>query len=105
MEVLLIRNYQTIRVLGLQDEISGEYLNTATVTAVIKERSGASVAGGSWPIALEYIADSDGNYFGNFDDAIELKNNRIYVIEIAADAGGGLKAFWRFERMAQYRQP
>lgn len=105
MEVLLIRNDQTVKVLGLQDEISGDYINNATVTARIKDKQGRDVAGETWPITLQYIAASDGNYHGNFDDGIELIVGKIYIVEIAADAGGGLKAFWRFFRTAKYRQP
>lgn len=105
MDVLLIGNDQTVTVLGLKDEISGDFLNATIVTAHIKTKDGKSVAGENWPITLEYITDSNGDYQGNFDDAIELVNNRNYIVEIAADAGGGLKAFWHFMRMAQYRQP
>lgn len=107
MDVLLISNDQTVKLLGLKDQISGDYINglVDAVTAHLKTKDGSSVAGETWPITLDYIAGSDGEYQANFDDAIELQNNRSYVVEIAVDAGGGLKAFWRFVRTAQYRQP
>lgn len=107
MDALLIANDQTIRVLGVQDEISGNYINNLVtgVTAHIKNMNGTSVAGETWPITLIYVSGSDGDYRGNFDNAIKLVNNRDYIIEIGVDAGGGLKAFWRFVRPAQYRQP
>jgi len=105
MDVLLIGNDQTIKVLGLQDEISGDYLNTAAVTAHLKNKDGTDVDGENWPVDLQYVEDSNGNYIGNLDDAIDLKPCKTYFVEIRADAGGGLKALWRFPRFAQYRQP
>lgn len=107
MDVLLIGNDQTIEVIGLKDEVSGDFINGLidAVTAHIKNRDGSSVGGETWPVTLDYITDSDGNYRGNLDDAMELVNNRKYVIEIRVDAGAGLKAFWRFMRTAQYREP
>lgn len=108
MEVLLIRNDHTVKVIGLRDEGSGSYFNDlppGSVTARIKDRQGRDVAGETWPVDLQYIADSNGDYHGNFDDAIQLIVGRTYIVEIAADAGGGLKAFWRFKRIAQYRKP
>lgn len=106
MEVLLIGNDQTIKVLGLKDEVSGDFINgLTTVTARVKNKDGSSVAGENWPITLEYVTDSDGDYQGNLDDALKLVNNRLYTVEISVDGGGGLKALWHFDRVAQYRQP
>jgi len=107
VDVLLIGNDQTIEVLGLKDEVTGDFINglVDAVTAHVKNKDGSNVGGETWPITLDYITGSDGDYRGNLDDAMELVNNRTYAIEIRVDAGAGLKAFWKFYRMAQYREP
>lgn len=104
MDVLLIQNDQTIRVNGLQDEVTESYLNAATVTVTLKAKDGTEVAGETWPLTLSYVAASDGNYIGNLSDELELTAGRTYFVEITA-VSGEWKGFWRFPRAAEYRQP
>lgn len=101
MEVLLIENDQTIKVLGVRDEISGEYQNTAVVTAEIKNKNGSTVSG---VMTLEYVDDSDGDYRGNIDNDVPLVNNRSYIVEIIVTFDS-FKGTWHFTRTAQFRQP
>lgn len=104
MDILLIGNDHTLEVTGLQDELSPlSYLNAATVTARIKNTNDSDVTGETWPITLSYVAASNGNYRGNISDAIAFLNGAFYIVEITADAGSGLLAFWRKEVVAQYR--
>jgi hypothetical protein len=105
MNVLLIGNDQTLLVEGLQDEITGDYINNATVTATIKDKRDVAVAGQSWPATLAYVDDSNGNYRGNLEDGLELVQGRVYWVEITANAGSDIIAFWRFRLAAMYREP
>ena len=111
-ELLLIGNDQTVTVTGVQDDITKEYITDATVTATIKNRDGSDVAGESWPITLDYITDwqdegfeTDGNYRGNFEDGIELVDEKLYTVEIGIDGGADLIALFHFERRARWRTP
>lgn len=102
MDVLLIGNDQTLLVQSVYDEISESYINNATVTATIKKRDTTNVSGQSWPLTLSYVTDSNGNYRGNLSHDLELVARTKYVIEITI-VSGSFQAFYKFERMADYR--
>lgn len=103
LATLLIGNDHIVELAGLHDEISGSYLNAATVTARLKTVAGVEVAGESWPITLTYVTGSNGNYRGTIEDAVVLESGKSYMLEITADGGGDLIGFWRKELIAQYR--
>src|SRR5687768_17088915 len=110
---LLIGNDQLLKVVGVQDAVSLDYITTAIVTATIKTLAGVAVAGEVWPITLQYVEDwgdrpeytTDGNYEGILEDGITLENNKRYIAEVGIDAGGDLIAFYRFVVPARYRTP
>jgi hypothetical protein len=101
---LLIGNDQTLTLEGLQDEVTSNYINDATVTATVKDRAGNAVSGQSWPLTLDYVTASDGIYRGNLEDTLVLAPGVSYFVEISAVAGAG-KGFWRFARKAMERRP
>ena len=105
MNVLLIANDQVIDVIGLQDAVTGQYLNEKTVVVTITDKNGNQVAGQSWPTTLEYVPASNGDYRGNLSNDMVLVRTRQYFVTIDADAGGGLVANWRWPVDAQYRKP
>ena len=76
-----------------QDAAAGTYINDATVTATIKTKSGSTVAG---PIAMSYVAASNGLYRGTIADDLAVTLGVSYVAEITADGGAGLKGAWSF---------
>lgn len=101
MDVLLIGNDQTITLEGLSDEVTGDFLDAADVTATLKTKTGTVIAG---PITLNYIIGSDGDYSGNLPNSVPLVNNRSYIVEIVAEANS-FRGMWHFPIPAQYRQP
>ena len=105
MDVLLIGNDQLITVVGLKDEITGEFINDAAVEVTLKDRSGNEVAGQSWPFTLDYVTDTDGDYRGILEDGLALQPNKLYTVIIDVDAGDDSIANWKFERYAHYRTP
>jgi hypothetical protein len=105
MDVLLIGNDQSIQVSGLQDQNTGDYLDSATVTVTIKNPDGTAVSGGTWPLTLDYVTSSNGNYLGIIEDGVALIERRAYTIEVTADDGSGRIGFWKFTRFAIYREP
>lgn len=102
---LLIGNDQTVELQALKDEVSGDFINNATVTARLKTMAGVDVAGETWPITLAYVTNTDGNYRGLLEDGLTLSNLTRYIVEIRADAGADLIGFWRFTVTARYRTP
>lgn len=102
MNILLVGNDHLILLLALQDSETDEFVNTAIVTAQIKTEDGENVGD---EIELEYIADSDGNYRGLIQENVPILDDTYYIVELRASTLAGDVAFWRFKRMAQYRQP
>lgn len=102
MDVLLVGNDQTLLVQSVYNEITAAYINDATVTATLKKKDTTTVSGQSWPLTLDYVAASNGNYRGNLSNLLELRPHTVYVIEITI-VSGSFKAFYRFDRRADYR--
>jgi hypothetical protein len=100
---LLIGNDHTVTVTGLHDAITGDYINTATVTVTITDKRGNVVTGQSMPLTLAYIADSNGNYQGNLEDGLNLTEDR-YLVEVQAVGDGDLVALWHQWITACYRK-
>lgn len=100
---LLIGNDQTISVSGVQDAVSGDFINNAVITATVKDACGEQVSGQDWPLTLNYVTDSDGNYRGTFEDGLELVENEIYIVEVHLTVPGDLVAYWRQKVPAAYR--
>lgn len=103
MDVLLIGNDQTLLVQSVTDEITGSYINDATVTASLRQMNTTAVPGQSWPLTLDYVAASNGNYRGNLENDLEIREGLKYIVEITI-VSGSFQAFFRFERRADYRR-
>lgn len=104
MDLLLLLTDQTLRANGLQDEVTGDYLNSATVTATITNKLDEEVAGVTWPITLSYVTASNGNYRGNIPHDAEFVEGKTYLIEVTA-VSGSFQRVWKFPRVAEYGQP
>lgn len=90
-----ISNDNLLEVIGLQNAKTGEYINaSATVQATLKDRAGANVTGASWPLALSYVAASNGNWDVVLPAALDLTDGQDYVCEITAQVSGGPTAAW-----------
>lgn len=103
MNQLLIGNDQTIQLLGLYDEEEAVFINDATVTARVKLRNDDETEGDTWPITLNYVAASDGDYVGNIENTVELVNRRSYLVEVKA-VQGDFQALWQEQIPAVYRR-
>lgn len=86
---------------GLKNEVTGAFINTATVTATLVDREGVEVTGQSWPTAMPYVAASDGVYRGTLSDSLDLTKFETYTAQITADAGPGLRQYWECAGPAQ----
>lgn len=86
--VLWVSNDNVCELSGLQNTATGEYINGATVAVTILDGEDA-IEG---PIAMSYVAESDGVYRGPIADSADLTRNQRYTARITADAGPGLFA-------------
>ena len=98
---LYIGNDHVIAVDGLRNADTGDYINTATVTATLKVSTTGEIIDG--PIALSYQIGSNGNYRGTLPHDTPLELGVEYTMQY--DAVGTLSARWieKF-RAAERRQ-
>lgn len=92
--VIFQDNDTLLEVKNLQDSSDDTYLNAATVTAVVKDETGTNVTGQTMPIAMSYVASSNGTYQGILDSTLDLVNGDCGHVEVTA-VQGTIDAFWR----------
>ncbi len=95
MEAFFYRNDHVIELRGVRNEISKAYVNDATVEAVIKDDAGSEIAGQDWPLALDYVASSQGIYRGIVESDAEVEVGDVLDLEITVTAPGDLEAFFK----------
>jgi hypothetical protein len=103
MANIYLSNDNLLSVEGLKNSSSGSFMNDATVTATLKDSSGTSVSGQTFPVTLSYIAASDGNYQTTLENTLSMVEDSIYTATIAATSSGGLYATWDFNLTATKR--
>ena len=91
-EVLYFGNDMILEVRGLQNEVTGAYLNSATVTVTLIDKVGAQVAGASWPMSMAYVAASDGVYRATLPYSLSVTRNARYTAIVDINAGTGQRA-------------
>ncbi len=99
--MLNILSDNVVELSGLKNEITGAFINNATVTAKVVDRNGVDVAGQSWPVTLTYVSSSDGVYRGTLSDSMSLARFDLYTVQVTASAGAGLQQYWECEGSAQ----
>jgi len=97
-------NDMTIELRGLEHEVTGDYIDNATVAVTLKDSDGAEVAGESWPLTMSYVADSNGKYRATLVDTLTLVDRARYTATITADAGAGMRAKWVENLACQLRK-
>ena len=84
---LFPQNTQVLSIEGLIDEISGEYPNSATVSATLYDQNNNpdSVLNN---IGLSYVPDTNGNYEGVVPDTFNPCLGSGYTLQYTANQGG-----------------
>lgn len=92
-----------LEVVGLQNAVTSNYLNAASVTVTISDHtSGSAIAGETWPFPLTYVPASNGDYRGILGSALVILDQQLLIMDIIADAGTGLRHHWRIPALAEY---
>src|SRR5579871_4029289 len=101
LEANAIRSDNLVRLDQLQSASTGQYVNAATVSFVLKDTTGAVVQGAT---AMPYVAASNGRYEGTITAATSatLAQNGQYSIEITATYLGAT-LFRKLSAVAKYR--
>lgn len=85
--VLYQDNTQQIRVFGLQDQTTGSFITTATMTATLIDKDRNQVAG-LIAIPLTFQPGSNGNYFGLVGPDFSPTVGTDYTLVLEGDNGG-----------------
>jgi hypothetical protein len=99
LEVLAIGSDNLVRLDALTNASSGAYVNSATVSYVLKDAKGSVVIAST---NMPYVAASNGRYEGTIPYTTALTLNAYYTIEITAQ-GGGFTLFRKLSCIAKYR--
>ena len=89
MDRIFIGEDNVVEWLRLRNNVTEEYVTTATVRATLKDSAGANVAG-AVAVALRYVADSDGDYQGTISAAATsgMTDGATYYLEVTATGDG-----------------
>lgn len=60
------------------------YLNAATVELVVLDELGEEVAGVTWPLAMDYLPGTNGNYRVYVPPEAEMRRHKRYLAKITA---------------------
>lgn len=101
--LIYVDNDNLLTVDGVRDVSDGSFINTATVTATLKDADGVDVVGQVFPTTLTYVAASDGKYQGTLEDTLALTANDKYTLCVDIDGGAGLIAHFEIPVKALIR--
>lgn len=77
-----------VRLDNQYDTYTAAYLNSATVTATLKDLAGTEVTGVSWPVTLTYVSASNGQYIAVVDKTAAVTVGLSYRLEITLVQSG-----------------
>lgn len=98
--IVYVENDNRVLLTGLQNQSSGSYENSATVSGQITDAAGTNVG---TAITFNYISASNGNYEGTIEDGVALSANTRYTLTVTADAGSDKIGKWVIPLIARVR--
>jgi hypothetical protein len=99
-----VANTNVLDLIGLKNEIDDVFINSATVTVTIKDTAEVEVTGQVWPLAMSYVALSDGVYRAFVSETIDFVPKTKYIAYIDANGGANLVGHWEFHFKALTRE-
>lgn len=104
IRVVLTGSDNILSVDGVFDIINNNFLNFATVSVTIFDSDNAEVVGIVWPVVLDYIPNSEGDYIGVLSDDAVFAIGQVYRANVIIDAGVGLRLVENHELVIMDRQ-
>lgn len=103
IQTLYVDNDTLLEVTRLRNDVTGDFLNSATVMVTLNNSAGVAVVGDTWPKPMSYVPASEGTYRATMPYTLALTSGQRYTAELTADAGAGLHATWQIECVARNR--
>lgn len=92
--ILVLNSDNIIEIPALTNGQTGEAVNNATVQLTLQDKSGDNIAGQTWPLAMNYVADSNGTYRAIATYTLTLTHRQKVKAKVIADAGVGAHREW-----------
>ena len=92
MAFLYYNSDNTAEVRYLTDSITGELVETATVTITLTDTSDVEIVGATWPLTMPHVAN--GTYRVNLPDTLTLTKGQEVKAIYTADDGAGRHREW-----------
>lgn len=102
-ETLYISNDNRIKYIGLKDA-DGNYQNAATVEVTLNDSNGNALSGQTWPLALSYVAGSNGDYQEVLQDTISGLKDGDQLTAVIDITSAGLTANYQLPVTAEIRK-
>ncbi len=96
LEILIVGSDNLWTLDELTNLVDDSFILTATVTCTVFETDGTTiVTGESFPLAMPFVAASNGKYQATLPDALALVAKKRYIVETVADDGAGFHRVFR----------
>ena len=105
--VTYVANTNQLKLNGLQDSSTQAYINDAVVAVTVRDATDTEVAGQVWPLAMDYVAASNGNYTLTLTKDLAFVHKGRYTASINAVATVGPTervGHWDFPFIAETRK-
>ena len=89
-----VLNTNVLDLIGLKSHIEDLFINDATVTVIIKDKAGEEIGGTVWPITMDYVPASDGDYRAILPASLSFIPNKTFTAFIQAEGGGERIGHW-----------
>lgn len=84
-----------VEIANLKNDITGDFINDATVEAVVTKGCEKTPVGGiPNPLPMDYVSGSDGTYRGTIPSTAALEEFTTYCVDISMQSSGGVAAEW-----------
>lgn len=101
---LFINNNNLIQANGITDPETGNYANDASlVFTVLDKVTDTPLTGVSWPVVMNFIVNSDGDYIGSTPSSMPMTKGQRLIIKVEGILVDGSRGEWRLDALANYR--
>lgn len=100
---VFIGNTNLLKLTGLKSNIDNSFINDASVAVTLLDSSGEEVSGQSWPITLDFVSGSSGDYRVTLSYNLPLVESSLYTAVVTADGGDGRQGRWELKFKARVR--
>ena len=96
VQILLLENGNVIELYELKNDLTGGFVNDATVEVTLFDSVGDPVSGQAWPLTMDHVSEDpdEGLYRGTIAAAAELEDQASYTAIVDAEAPGSQPAHW-----------